>query len=118
MHIDDLARVAYEAIRALCQTQGVFGDPAWTCATPAERSVVVDAVRFRLQHPGGPVSLRHEGWMRLRTREGWKHGPVVDKWLKTHPLLVPFDQLPVRERAKEALFASIVDGLRPHLETP
>jgi len=41
----------------------------------------------------------HDAWMRVRIREGWSYAPQRDDARKTHPCLVPFDQLP--EAAKD-----------------
>ena len=35
----------------------------------------------------------HDAWIRVRTREGWSYAPQRDDARRTHPCLVPFDQL-------------------------
>jgi hypothetical protein len=35
----------------------------------------------------------HDAWMRVRVREGWSYAPERDDARRTHPCLVPFDQL-------------------------
>ncbi|MCM1152660.1 MAG: RyR domain-containing protein [Muribaculum sp.] len=40
----------------------------------------------------------HEVWARNRMAEGWTYGPVRDDALKTHPCLVPYEDLPENER--------------------
>ena len=40
----------------------------------------------------------HEVWAQNRINEGWTYGPVRDDALKTHPCLVPYDELPESER--------------------
>jgi hypothetical protein len=42
---------------------------------------------------------KHENWMRERSGAGWRYGTSFDSDEKTHPLLMPWDQLP--ERYKE-----------------
>lgn len=41
---------------------------------------------------------KHEDWMRERTGAGWRYGTKFDGDEKTHPLLMPWDQLPDRYR--------------------
>lgn len=41
----------------------------------------------------------HEVWARARYQDGWKYGPQRDDELKTHPCLVPYEELD--EEAKE-----------------
>ena len=40
----------------------------------------------------------HEVWAAQRIREGWTYGEKRDDVLKTHPCLVPYDQLPESEK--------------------
>ncbi|MBQ1723983.1 MAG: Ryanodine receptor Ryr [Muribaculaceae bacterium] len=40
----------------------------------------------------------HETWAQQRFAEGWVYGPKRSDDLKTHPCLVPYDQLPDEEK--------------------
>lgn len=40
----------------------------------------------------------HDVWAQKRMREGWTYGPSRDDNAKTHPDLVPYDQLPESEK--------------------
>lgn len=40
----------------------------------------------------------HEVWARQRLAEGWTYGPERDDSKKTHPGLVPYNQLPESEK--------------------
>lgn len=40
----------------------------------------------------------HETWAQQRKLEGWRFGTVLDAGEKTHPRMVPYDQLPESER--------------------
>lgn len=40
----------------------------------------------------------HEVWAQNRMDDGWTYGPLRDDLKKQHPCLVPYDQLPERER--------------------
>lgn len=40
----------------------------------------------------------HEVWAANRIKEGWKYGPTRDDLKKTHPCLVPYEQLPDSEK--------------------
>ena len=41
----------------------------------------------------------HEVWAAGRIADGWQYGPVRDDAKKTHPCLVPYEQLPESEKA-------------------
>lgn len=40
----------------------------------------------------------HEVWSQGRIRDGWTYGEKRDDAAKTHPCLVPYDQLPESEK--------------------
>lgn len=40
----------------------------------------------------------HDRWALRRLEEGWRHGPVRDDDKLTHPLLVPYTDLPESEK--------------------
>ena len=41
----------------------------------------------------------HEVWARSRMDQGWTYGPERSDALKTHPCLIPYDELPEVEKA-------------------
>ena len=40
----------------------------------------------------------HEVWAQNRINQGWQYGPRRDDVLKTHPSLVPYEDLPEEEK--------------------
>ncbi len=52
----------------------------------------------------------HEAWIRQRAAEGWTWGRVHNRELKQHPSLVPYAQLPDREKEidRQTAWASIL----------
>lgn len=107
-----IARVCHEANRALCESFGDHSQRPWDEAEAWQRDSAVKGVEFRLTHPDASESAQHDAWMKDKLEQGWKHGPVKDPVAKEHPCLVPFDQLPPEQRAKDAIFCAIVDALR------
>ena len=41
----------------------------------------------------------HEVWAETRIKQGWKYGEQRNDELKTHPCLVPYEDLPEAEKA-------------------
>lgn len=54
----------------------------------------------------------HESWMAAYEAMGWRYGPVRDPLAKTHPDMLPFDDLGKLERDKDAVFLAICDIAR------
>lgn len=54
----------------------------------------------------------HDDWVRAYKAMGWKYGPVRDPGARTHPDMVPFDQLDPRERDKDAVFMALCEIAR------
>lgn len=40
----------------------------------------------------------HDNWASQRILDGWTYGPRRDDVLKTHPSLIPYEQLPEHEK--------------------
>lgn len=40
----------------------------------------------------------HEVWAETRIKQGWKYGELRNDELKTHPCLVPYEDLPEEEK--------------------
>ena len=54
----------------------------------------------------------HDDWVRAYEEMGWRYGPVRDPEAKTHPDMVPFDQLEQREQDKDAVFIALCEIAR------
>lgn len=49
--------------------------------------------------------------MAEKIKDGWVYGDVKDPELKTHPCLVPYNELPVEQKTKDTLFINIVHAV-------
>lgn len=47
----------------------------------------------------------HENWARQRIADGWTLGPKRDDKKKTHPCLIPYEELPDSERTYDRMTA-------------
>lgn len=103
---EQIARIAHEANRAL---QQVLGDdqvsPPWDQASQHDKDM--SAAGAKIARHGASPEVLHDSWMRDKLAAGWVHGEIKDATAKTHPLLVPFDELPPGDRAKDYLFAGV-----------
>ena len=108
---ENIARVCHEANRAWCAVNGDDSQKPWDQAEQWQRESAIAGVRFALANPDAPDSAQHDAWMNDKLRDGWIYGPVKDAAAQTHPCLVPFDQLPAEQQAKDRLFRAIVAAL-------
>lgn len=73
--------------------------------TPDQMASLLDGVAFMDEHPDATPRENHENWMKMKESQGWVYGPRKDMRAKTHPDLVPFEDLPEVERYKDVMDA-------------
>lgn len=105
-----IAHLCHEVNRALCQAFGDHSQVPWEDAPEWQRTSAINGVRLHMEADLGPEAS-HEAWMKEKVETGWTYGPDKDPLAKTHPCLVPFDQLPAEQQAKDYVFRAIVHAL-------
>ena len=107
----NIAAVTHEANRAWCEVNGDFSQPPWHSAPDWQRESAIAGVRFHLDNPDADASASHEAWFLQKFADGWKYDSIKNPEKKEHPCMVPFDQLPPVQQAKDRLFKAIVHAL-------
>lgn len=108
---ESIAKVCHEANRAYCQSIGDNSQLPWEDGPEWQRNSAIKGVEFCLANPDAPPSANHESWLKVKEAEGWRYGPIKDPEKKEHPCFVPYEQLPVEQQKKDALFKAIVAAL-------
>lgn len=62
-----------------------------------------NGVLFRFENLDVTSEESHNNWMKKKTEQGWVYGEIKDFEKKTHPDLVPFDELPEVEKNKDLM---------------
>jgi len=107
-----IAQVCHEANRAYCRAIGDDSQVPWEEAPGWQRDSAVSGVEFALDHPEATPSDSHEAWLAEKRADGWAWGNVKDPDTKRHPCFLPYDQLPIEQRLKDALFLAVVGALK------
>lgn len=109
--ITNIAIVCHEANLAWCHLNDDYIQPHWGDAPQEQIDTTIDCVLFALAYPDAKPEDGHNNWMMNMTIYGWVYGEVKDTVAKTHPCMVPFDQLPEWQQKKDKLFLAIVRAL-------
>lgn len=106
-----IAQVMHEGMRAWQKANGQAASPAWGRAPKWMKVSSIEAVQWRLDNPNASISAQHDRWAEHKKADGWKHGKTKSGVKKTHPMLVPYGDLPEVERRKDALVNAVIDAL-------
>lgn len=115
---DRIAGVAHEVNRAYCQAMGDDSQPSWPDAPQWQKDSAMLGVELHLTTPDAGPEASHQSWMAQKLADGWSYGPNKLPDLKQHPCLVPFDQLPKEQQAKDYLFRGVVHALSQDVPPP
>ncbi|HEX8176499.1 MAG TPA: RyR domain-containing protein [Pyrinomonadaceae bacterium] len=113
--IEQVARIAHEANTALCNSIGEDSTVSWEEAPQWQRESAFNSVRFILENPEAQPRAIQERWMRFKLDSGWRYGQLKDAEARTHPHIVPFEQLPPEQKAKDHLYKAVVLALAPFI---
>lgn len=109
--IEQIARVTHEANRAYCASIGDFSQLSWDEAPHWQKDSAIAGVQAVIDGTATNAEQQHENWLEHKRRDGWVYGPVKDPEAKTHPCMVPYDQLPPEQQAKDHLFRAVIRAL-------
>lgn len=108
MEIEKIAELCHEINRAYCHSIGDDSQPSWSDAPEWQKESAITGVKFHTEHDTTPEQS-HISWMKQKENDGWVYGEVKDPEKKTHPCMVPYNELPQEQRSKDYLFKAICD---------
>lgn len=103
-----IAAGAHEINRAYCLALGDASQLPWGEAPEWQMDSAIKGVEFHLANPDADASTSHTSWFAHKIANGWRYGAVKDAAKKEHPCLVPFNELPREQQAKDHLFKAAV----------
>lgn len=116
MNVLAAAKAAHEVNRVYCASIGDDSQLPWALAPDWQKESAVLGVLFHFENPMAGPEGSHESWTAEKLRTGWVYGAVKDAKNKTHPCLVPYNDLPEAQRLKDSLFVSVVKPFAPNRE--
>jgi len=108
---DDIAEVAHEVNRAYCNGLGDRSQVGWEEAEKWQQESSIHGVIYLAAHPEATPKDLHIAWCRTKRDEGWVWGKKKDADKKTHPCMLPYEELPKEQQIKDALFQAVVKTL-------
>lgn len=109
--ISYIAKACHEANRVWCQANNDESQNHWEDAEDWQKTSAINGVRFKLYNPEAGDDAQHNSWMKEKIDSGWVYGEVKDAEVKTHPCIVPFNELPEFQKKKDRLFCAVVKAL-------
>lgn len=113
--IKDIAVVCHETNRQYCLAIGDASQKSWNDAEQWQRDSAIKGVEFAISNPDAKPSAQHDAWLADKEKDGWVYGPIKDPLKKEHPCMVAYQQLPLEQRVKDALFIGVVRAMQPLL---
>ncbi len=108
MNIESIAQLCHEVNRAYCECLGDMSQVSWEKAPPWQKKSAVSGVEFHIANSNAEPNDFHDSWLEEKKADGWKYGPIKDAKKKEHPCFVPYEELPVEQKAKDHIFCAIV----------
>ena len=70
-----------------------------------------DLILRTLAQPSRTAEQEHIEWAQQKAADGWQYGPKKDEAAKTHPMLIPYSELPESQRLKDAVLPAVILAL-------
>jgi hypothetical protein len=106
--IEMAARAAHETNRSWQRIHGELENKSWEEETEEMRASLRKGARAIWDNPGLTPEDSHKGWCETKVAEGWVYGRTKDFTAKTHPCLVPYNELAYANRVKDTLFGTTI----------
>lgn len=116
--LDFIAELAHTTTAQYAKQMGDNSHLSWAESPEWVRESAKAGAAFHILNPDASAKDTHEHWLQQKQEEGWSCGPLKDSERKTHPCMVPYEELSTEHRIKDHLFKAVVDsivsGLQDH----
>jgi len=116
MKIEDIAKVCHEVNKIYSKIIGDINTLPWDHMNNEMKYSVISGVEFVQDYVGKVTpQIIHDNWWRHKRNDGWVYGEEKDQYKKTHPCMVPFEDLSEEVKNKDIIFITVVESLIPFL---
>lgn len=112
MKIALIASIAHGINLAYSASLGDHSHLPWEETSEELKKSIEYGVKLHLENPETTPEQSHESWLAQKETDGWVYGEVKDLENKTHPCILPYDQLPAEQKTKDYLFKAVVTLLK------
>lgn len=111
-----VAELAHEANRVLQYANHEENQSQmWEYLTHEQKQSALQGVKILLENPNTSPKELHEKWKQHKIENGWVYGATKCEEKKTHPCLVPYEELSHAQHVKDFMFHSIVLTALKHI---
>lgn len=111
MDVWSVARVVHAALREYESLTHGDDNPPWDELSDEIRWAYIHGVLNVNERADITPEELHENWVENKLRHGWTYGLVKNFLTKTHPCLVPYEELSTVEKGKAILFIAVAKTL-------
>lgn len=115
---EEIARVCHEVNRAYCMAHDDRSHVSWELSPEWQRASCISGVQAHLLNRDLTPADSHQLWLKTKEKAGWTYGKTKDAGAKTHPCMVPYDDLLPYQKLKDCLFGAVIEALAPEVIDP
>lgn len=104
-----IARTCHEANKTICDHFEENSDQVhWNELSDEDKKAGFDGVKEIINNPDLTPKESHDRWRKSKEESGWTYGEEKDPDAKTHPLMIPYEELTDEHQLKDEMFIAIV----------
>lgn len=107
--IYNVCKLCHDKNNALMIANGETPRGDWESLDQADKDLTYKSVKRIIDDPTITAKEIHDEWVTNKELDGWVYGPVKDVDNKTHPLMIPFDDMSDIDKEKDQSFINIVN---------
>lgn len=112
-HEEFIAMICHNVNYEYCKHLGDTSQTVWELAPQWQKDSALAGVKAILANPYSTPKQSHENWMAHKQADGWVYGEEKNVEKKTHPCMLPYDELPEQQKLKDVIFRGIVLAFPP-----